>query len=47
VALVRRVAGPGEEWHVLSTEEFKPPSDPTTWMHLGQASQISAVTGAT
>ena len=33
VALVLRVAGPGEEWRVFSTEEFKPPSDPTTWVY--------------
>jgi PA14 domain len=46
VALVLRVAGPGEEWHVFSTEEFKPPSDPTTWMYLGQALHISPVSGA-
>lgn len=31
VALVLRVAGPGEEYRVFSTDEFKPPSDPTTW----------------
>jgi hypothetical protein len=46
VALVLRVAGPGEEWHVFSTEEFKPPVDPTTWMYRGQALHISPVVGA-
>lgn len=46
VALVLRVAGPGEEWRVFSTEEFKPPSDPTTWTYLGTAFHISSVTGA-
>ncbi|HXP88284.1 MAG TPA: PA14 domain-containing protein [Bryobacteraceae bacterium] len=33
VALVLRVAGPGEEFRVFSTDEFKPPSDPTTWTY--------------
>ena len=31
VALVLRVAGPDEELRVFSTDEFKPPSDPSTW----------------
>jgi hypothetical protein len=46
VALVLRVAEPGEEWRIFSTEEFKPPVDPTTWMHRGEAFHISSVTGA-
>lgn len=33
VALVLRVAGPGEEWRVFSTDEFKPPPDPATWTY--------------
>jgi hypothetical protein len=33
VALVLRVAGVGEELRVFSTDEFKPPSDPTTWTY--------------
>jgi hypothetical protein len=33
VALVLRVAGPGDEWRVFSTDEFKPPSDPVTWTY--------------
>jgi hypothetical protein len=33
VALVLRVAGPSEEWRVFSTDEFKPPSDPATWVY--------------
>jgi hypothetical protein len=33
VALVLRVAGPGEEWRVFSTDEFKPPPDPSTWAY--------------
>jgi hypothetical protein len=33
VALVLRVAGKGEEWRVFSTDEFKPPSDPATWVY--------------
>lgn len=32
VALVLRVARPGEEWRVFSTDEFKPPPDPSTWV---------------
>lgn len=31
VALVLKVAGPGESLRVFSTEEFKPPSNPETW----------------
>ena len=33
VALVLRVAGPGEEWRIFSTDEFKPPPDPETWAY--------------
>lgn len=46
VALVLRVARPGEEWRIFSTEEFKPPPDPATWMSLGQLLHISSVTSA-
>jgi hypothetical protein len=46
VALVLRVARPGEEWRIFSTEEFKPPSDPATWMYLGQVFRVSSVTSA-
>jgi len=46
VALVLRVARPGEEWRIFSTDEFKPPSDPTTWMYLGQILHVSSVTSA-
>jgi hypothetical protein len=46
VALVLRVAGPGEEWRVFSTDEFKPPPDPATWMHPGQVLHVSSVTSA-
>jgi hypothetical protein len=31
VALVLRIAPPGEDFRVFSTEEFKPPADPETW----------------
>lgn len=31
VALVLKVAGPGQNLRVFSTEEFKPPADPETW----------------
>lgn len=31
VALVLKVAGPGEEARVFSTDEFKPPPDPGEW----------------
>jgi hypothetical protein len=33
VALVLRVAGPGQDFRVFSTDEFKPPSDPATSTH--------------
>ncbi len=33
VALVLRVAGPGEELRVFSTDEFKPPPDPGEWRY--------------
>jgi hypothetical protein len=45
VALVLPVATPGEEWRIFSTDEFKPPPDPTTWAYLGQAFHVSSVTG--
>jgi PA14 domain len=31
LALVLRVAGPGEEWRVFSTDEFRPPPNPEDW----------------
>lgn len=31
LALVLKVAGPGQEMHVFSTDEFKPPPDPGEW----------------
>jgi hypothetical protein len=31
VALVLQVAGPGEEYRVFSTDEFKPPPNPEDW----------------
>lgn len=31
VALVLKIAPPGEDFRVFSTEEFKPPVDPDTW----------------
>lgn len=39
VALVLRVAPPGEEFRVFSTDEFKPPSDPATWTYPDQKSR--------
>jgi hypothetical protein len=46
VALVLRVARPGEDWRIFSTEEFKPPPDPETWMYLGQVFHVSSITSA-
>jgi len=46
VALVLRVAGPGEKWRVFNTDEFKPPPDPTTWTSPAQVFRVSSVTGA-
>jgi hypothetical protein len=46
VALVLRVAGPGEELRIFSTDEFKPPPDPASWTYLGQVFHLSPVTGA-
>ena len=31
VALVLKIAGPGQPLRIFSTEEFKPPADPETW----------------
>jgi hypothetical protein len=31
VALILEVAGPGEQPHIFSTEEFKPPTNPEQW----------------
>ncbi len=36
VGLVLKIAGPGEELRVFSTEEFKPPADPETWAFPGK-----------
>ena len=46
VALVLRVARPGGEWRIFNTDEFGPPSDPTSWMYLGQVFHVSSATGA-
>lgn len=32
VSLVLQIAGPGEKLRVFSTEEFKPPPNPDTWV---------------
>ena len=37
VALVLKIAGPGENFRVFSTEEFKPPANPETWAFPGSA----------
>jgi len=31
IALLLKVAGPGQELRVFSTDEFKPPPDPGQW----------------
>jgi hypothetical protein len=31
--LILQVAGPGEEWRIFSTDEFKPPPNPETWAY--------------
>jgi PA14 domain len=31
IALVLRVAGPGEEWRIFSTDELRPPPNPEDW----------------
>lgn len=31
IALVLRIAGPGEEWRIFSTDEFRPPPNPEDW----------------
>lgn len=33
VALVLKIAGPGQDFRIFSTEEFKPPADPETWVY--------------
>jgi predicted TIM-barrel fold metal-dependent hydrolase len=40
VALVLRIAGPGEKSRVFSTEEFKPPSNPENWPETETAAVI-------
>lgn len=32
VALILQIAGPGEEYRVFNTDEFKPPPNPETWI---------------
>jgi hypothetical protein len=41
VALILRVAGPGEEWRVFDTNEFKPPPNPENWKY-GDPSDLAA-----
>jgi hypothetical protein len=36
VALVLRVAGPGEPLHIFSTDELKPPPHPQNWTEPGE-----------
>lgn len=43
VALVLAVARPGEPWRLFSTNDFKPPSDPTEWRE-GKISEIKPQT---
>ena len=31
VALILQIAGPGENWRIFSTDEFRPPPNPETW----------------
>ena len=38
IALVLRIAGPGQELRVFSTDEWKPPSDPGEW-HLPEKTE--------
>lgn len=38
IALVLRVAGPHQDLHVFSTDEFKPPPDPGEWHLPGKTS---------
>jgi hypothetical protein len=40
VALVLKVAPPGEKFRVFSTEEFKPPADPETWAFPDAAGKV-------
>jgi hypothetical protein len=35
VALVLKIAGPGQAFRVFSTEEFRPPANPETWAFPG------------
>jgi len=39
IALVLRVAGPGEDLRVFSTDEFKPPPDPGQWRYPPKTSE--------
>ncbi|MBV8846413.1 MAG: beta-glucosidase [Bryobacterales bacterium] len=48
VALVLEVAGEGEDLRVFSTNEFKPPPNPATWMSPGNPSNVGdPLTGQT
>jgi hypothetical protein len=46
LALVLRIAGPGQALRVFSTEEFKPPPDPAAWLYQGQVLHVSSATGS-
>lgn len=41
LALILRVAGPGEQWRIFNTEDFKPPSNPEEWKY-GTITELSA-----
>ena len=43
VALILQVAGPGEDLRIFSTDEFKPPPNPETWVYTDTASADSTV----
>ncbi len=42
LALVLKIAGPGQDYRVFSTEEFKPPPDPSTWAFPDSKSDAAA-----
>ncbi len=42
VALILQVAGPGEDFRIFSTDEFKPPPNPETWAYTDAASAAGA-----
>jgi hypothetical protein len=41
VALILAVAGPGGDWHIFNTDDFKPPPNPENWKYPEATASIA------